>query len=170
MEQEWRKNAVSVTKYDPRFRNSRGQFQKEDWTAISDVGKSFDNQILTLENYLRVESQYVRAAKLFLAHYGCRAVVVRDLEEGIDPSDMVHELLGLKLPQINEGDRCAADQSELLIKACLRGLLWCNLVGEDGAVSIHFGHDYYMYFCPAAMSPELSAQIEESGLFLWKRT
>lgn len=161
-----------MTKYDPRFRNSSGQFEKDDWTAISDVGKSFGNQILTLETYLQVEAQYVMAARLFLAHHGCREFVVGDLEQGIELQGLSRDdcrFVGLELPSPYEREIWGVDRIDVLIRACLRELLWCNLLGNDKPCSVHFGRDYYMYFCPGAMSADLKAQIEAIGLFVWQK-
>src|SRR5262249_56008880 len=42
-----------VTKYDPRFRDSRGAYMREDWIAMSDIGKSFEGVTLTASEYER---------------------------------------------------------------------------------------------------------------------
>lgn len=52
-----------VTKYDPVLRNEDGCF--DDWTAISDVGRTFNGVELTMERCLEVESAYLAAVEAF---------------------------------------------------------------------------------------------------------
>jgi hypothetical protein len=41
--------ALRVTKYDPALRvGGRGAFTGDDWTSVSDVGRTFDGVVLTL--------------------------------------------------------------------------------------------------------------------------
>lgn len=48
-----------ISKYDPQFRVN-GSYQKNEWTSISDIGKVFDDGVLTLAEYLRVENEYIQ--------------------------------------------------------------------------------------------------------------
>ena len=48
-----------ISKYDPQFRVN-GAYQKNEWTSISEIGKVFDDGVLTLAEYLRVENEYIQ--------------------------------------------------------------------------------------------------------------
>ena len=50
-----------ITKYDPSRRQGGGQ-SFDEWTSISDIGRSYVGTKLTKEEYLRVEDAYVRTA------------------------------------------------------------------------------------------------------------
>jgi hypothetical protein len=51
-------NYVRITKYDPQNRDANGHYTLVDeWTSISDVGKSFQGKILTMEQYLAIEEK-----------------------------------------------------------------------------------------------------------------
>ncbi len=69
--QSWR-----VTKYDPARRDKRGAFIGDDWTSISDIGRSFGGVLLTREEYLRSEGLYVEAVLTFLREAGLRRLQV----------------------------------------------------------------------------------------------
>jgi hypothetical protein len=58
-------NQYRVTKYDPAFRDAADAFAKQDWTAISDIGRSFGGVTLRKEDYLRTESAYIETAMKF---------------------------------------------------------------------------------------------------------
>lgn len=48
-----------IIKYNPAFRDERGAYLKDEWTSVSDVGKSFDGEVLTFEEYYKIENAYV---------------------------------------------------------------------------------------------------------------
>ena len=44
----------SITKYNPIYRNEFGHYQHDEWTSISDIGKSFEKmkpEIIISESY-----------------------------------------------------------------------------------------------------------------------
>jgi len=50
-----------VTKYNPLFRDKNGQYLRDDWTSIADIGKilqSNNAQPVTVEDYLSIEDTY----------------------------------------------------------------------------------------------------------------
>jgi len=53
-----------ITKYNPLFRDAEGRFNRDDWTSISDIGKVFDNQVLTIVMYKKTEDSYIKAVHL----------------------------------------------------------------------------------------------------------
>jgi hypothetical protein len=55
---------LRTTKYNPEFRNDQGYYLKEEWTAVSDIGKVFDGKVLTETDYIEDEKRYARTAKL----------------------------------------------------------------------------------------------------------
>lgn len=48
-----------ITKYNPKNREKDGVYSKDEWTSISDIGKSFGDYKLTASDYLKVEDQYL---------------------------------------------------------------------------------------------------------------
>lgn len=52
-----------ITKYPPQNRNEQGWYTKEEWTSYVDIGKVYDSGLFTLEDYLKVESNYCEEQK-----------------------------------------------------------------------------------------------------------
>jgi hypothetical protein len=69
-----------VTRYDPARRDERGAYRGEKWTSISDVGKVFEGNKLTIDEYERVETSYVDAFIAFAEDSDVDRLQVRDLE------------------------------------------------------------------------------------------
>ena len=50
---------IRLSKYDPKYRRE-GNYAKDDWTAVSDIGKVFDDGTkFTKRQYLECEQRYV---------------------------------------------------------------------------------------------------------------
>jgi len=69
-----------VTKYDPRKRDNEGRYLAEEWTRYSQVGQVIAGGALTVEEYSRIETAYIKAAMNFLAECGVDALTIRGLE------------------------------------------------------------------------------------------
>src|SRR5438876_10123615 len=69
-----------ITKYDPAYRNAAGAYLKDEWTSVSDIGKSFDGKALTVEEYRSVENAYVSTALRFLSEANLNCLNVTSLE------------------------------------------------------------------------------------------
>ena len=57
-----------ITKYNPLFRDEARRYLKEDWTAISDIGKSYEGKTLTIDGYKQVEDSYIKAIELIMEY------------------------------------------------------------------------------------------------------
>lgn len=68
-----------ISKYNPLFRDEDGSYQKNEWTAISDIGKCFDGIVLTDEKYISVEDKYVNAVKLIIKFHSLTSLNVTNL-------------------------------------------------------------------------------------------
>lgn len=132
-----------VTKFDPAHRDTRGFFLRDDWTSFSEVGQSLSAGILTLEEYERVESNYVATALEYLHEAGIQWLEVNGLENN----------RGFTL-NLLEGQRLPSEQCGVFFRDILREKYWCRFQHLESAF-VHFGYDYYMYIgipspCPVA--------------------
>jgi hypothetical protein len=142
-----------VTKYDPALRDANGAFHGDDWTAVSDVGRSYGGVRLTRQEYDKVERAHIEAALAFLKEGGLDSLRVESLETVEEHPTALHN-----------GSILSIDQLGDVIGQILREELWCNLEGDEAF--IHFGYDYYMYIgvpCPCPDSEVLAAGL---GLFV----
>ena len=138
--------AYRVTKYDPALRNARGAFLRDDWTAMSDIGKIVGGHRIRPEDYLGVEDAYVDSAMGMLTSAGVKALKMSDLT--IMPIGKWHGAIDDCVAQfcsgLREGLVVSGGDLELVVRGCLRNFVWCRLWGELGSY-VHFGDDYYMY-------------------------
>jgi hypothetical protein len=142
-----------VTKYDPALRDETGAFRGDDWTAVSDVGRSYGGVVFTRKEYDRVERAYVKAGLAFLREGGVMSVRVEQLETLPDHP-----------PQLQESCVLHVDQLSDVIARILREEFWCNLEGDNGY--LHFGYDYYLYIGVPQRCPVAEAFAKELGLFV----
>ena len=48
-------NHLCISKYDIKYRNELGVYLRDDWTSFFDIGKVWEGELLTREEYERVE-------------------------------------------------------------------------------------------------------------------
>jgi len=160
-------NGWRITKYNPAFRDGRGAYLKDEWTSVSDVGKSFDGAVLTFEEYRKIEDAYVSTAMSFVSEAGLDSLTITYLEtrgvsesraEGLRDIAFDRKLAkkGMTLSREAVADVC---------RLVLRETLWCTLESEGGFY-IHFGYDYYMYLGSPAPSEQAIAYGGRQGLFV----
>jgi len=68
----------TISKYNPLYRDKNGRYLKEDWTAISDIGKVFDGTELIVNDYLKTEDSYIRALQLIMQYFELSYLNVSD--------------------------------------------------------------------------------------------
>lgn len=140
-----------VTKYNPDVRSEGRQYSE--WTSISDIGATFDGQVLTQSAYEEVEAAYISVATAFLREAEAGSISIRGLEDRKDNA-----------VAYAEGGRFAPMEARAIMAQVLREELWCRLEGDKGFV--HFGYDYYMYVGVEKPCPEAQRLAAQLGLFV----
>jgi hypothetical protein len=126
------RTALRVTKCDPALRDERGAFAGDDWTGVSDVGSTFNGEVLTFHKYLEVEVRYLRVVAAFLAEADVEAMTVRDVES--------YEARWWP----DDGESLSPLESVDVVREMLRERGWCRLEAPRD-VYVHVGYDYYLY-------------------------
>ncbi|MDQ1236449.1 hypothetical protein QE450_003947 [Paenibacillus sp. SORGH_AS306] len=50
-----------ITKYNPKYRDEKGVYLRDEWTSISEIGSITNNNvILTIQDYISTENKYVK--------------------------------------------------------------------------------------------------------------
>jgi len=147
-----------VTKYDPRFYGGPGgAYTRDEWTAYSDIGRTFDGVELTTAEYERVEGLYLDAVRIAVDACGADQVQVRGLEQ-------YEELPGA--PQLTDDEWISASQAVEVCRLMLREAgIWCRLEVPD-RFYVHIGWDYYMYVGTSVDVRPRWAELEARGLFV----
>jgi hypothetical protein len=145
-----------ITKYNPALRDANGAFKGDDWTACSDVGRTFGGVMLTQVDYQRVEDAYAFAVDSLLRAAKVGSLQLRGLENR--GSSM--------LPSFAKpGADLDVAQCAEFARIALREQAWGKLVAP-GRAYVHFGYDYYMYMGLPAQCKQVVAAVRQRGLFV----
>jgi len=161
-----------ITKYNPKYRDERGFYTKDEWTSISDIGSVYK---ITLVDYLTVEDKYVEAVMYFMEHLKVNNMIIRTFEKrsGFDkqikkfPEIYPQEMVSL-LSSVHENLVLDQRQVMMICRLILREDMWCKLISADSNFFVHFGYDYYMYIGSTKKCTEIVSRIEKTGLFVEK--
>lgn len=135
---------LRVTQYDPTRRNPKGHFPADAWTSVSDVGKTFGGQVLTMAAYEGVEDAYVQSVERLMAACGIEALRIDGLEWGPYDIDEIPAPHLRPTGALDDGVWLTGQDLGKVIRLVLREFIWCRLSGPDGFY-VHFGYDYTMY-------------------------
>ncbi len=163
---QWR-----VTKYNPMFRDESGAFKKDEWTSISDIGRTFNGVVLTLNKYLKVEDLYVKTISEFMDSLKISTLSVINIEKPEKPKLNPH-FKSIYTPEMiklfdftKEGTKLEIGELMMISRLALRENLCCKLWGKY-KMFVHFGYDYYMYIGSSSQNQSVIQKIKDSGLFI----
>jgi len=160
-----------ITKYNPKYRDVKGRFTKNEWTSIYDIGKVFSGKELTIQKYLKTEELYVDAIFYFINHLGITTLEVNSLEKRSDNIEILnfHQLYTEEMSNIyktiKEGDMLTLKGIANLCRLVLRENIWCYLKNHSNLV-IYFGYDYYMFIGTSVACDKAIEKIIRSGLYV----
>lgn len=160
----------SITKYDPQFRDKDGNYKNKEWISFYEVGSPIEGEVLTLDNYLKIENKYIDAAISFFEFHNCKEITIKNIEkynfDGYFLEDM-KELVTF-FDAATEGIVVSIQGLRTYIILVLREIFWGQFFCiESEDVELKFGYDYYMYFKSNRNMDTLFEQIKKSGLFVW---
>ncbi len=144
-------NQYRVTKYNPAYRDKSGAYLHDEWTDISDIGKTFSGSVLTEEEYRRVEGNYIKVCLAVWQEAGRPDISVRNLEKYCDSIDIPECI------SVNE-------QLEFVIRKILDTDIWAKLECEE--LFFHFGYDFYMYIGADISKGSLEKLAHSYSLFV----
>lgn len=156
-----------ITNYNPASRNENGAYLKDEWTSISDVGKSFDGKILTVEEYLKVEDAYVSTALKFFSESGIKFLQISYVEKRNlqNVEKHLYNDISFNPKYVRKKLLVSGRDLEDICRLVLREIIWCRIETE-GNFYIHFGYDYYMYIGSSIASKKTIKFGEKRGLFI----
>ena len=160
------KNSWRITKYNPISRNENGAYLKDEWISFSDIGLSFEDEVLTFDEYRKVENAYVSTALKFFSESGLHSLKINSLEMNkpyVRKSNLKDISYNPKL--IENGLLIADEELESVCRLILRDVIWCRLESES-RFYIHFGYDYYMYIGSSNSSNDAIAFGESQNLYI----
>jgi len=162
---QWR-----VTKYNPDFRDENGYYTLiEEWTCPSEIGKTINGKVFTLDEYLQIEAAYINSAIKFIEESGINSLRILRLECNISEEDRTSLLYEKEFEKLVLKEDLLVNKNEirLICKMVLRNFLWCELFSKDNFF-VHFGWDYYMYIGSFVNCSTAIEFAENNGLFVEK--
>lgn len=149
--------SIGVAKYNPQNRDAKGLYTLVDeWTSISDVGKTYQGQIFTMEQYLATEEKYIRAVEVLMQKTGVNHLKLLDLENHSHETAL----------NLSEGKTIHISLVRELIKMILREEVWGRLVAKN-QFEVHFGYNYYMYFVGESLTEDIIEELRKiDGLYV----
>jgi hypothetical protein len=165
---------LSITKYNPIDRNSEGIYLKEEWTSISDIGKFFDGNLFTKEEYLRTERKYIQSVFFIIDFFEVDKIRIQNLYKYTNKKwfknnkqvnlskfhSILHSGMIIGIYRTFE--------IEKIIKIALREIASLE-IEINPSTKITFGYDYYMYLESSELKQGLEpviSKIKKLGLFV----
>lgn len=146
-------NEFRISKYDTAFRLN-GIYQKEEWTSICDIGKTYGGNIFTYNDYICAENAYIRFIEEVCSILKIQFLKVSGLEDY------------RKVCKISDKQIIGIDEILNVSRDCLREVYWCRLESEQ--LFFHFGYDYYMYVGSKLSYSHIKNMADRCGLFVEK--
>lgn len=164
-----------IVKYNPIYYNKNGIYTKDEWTSRSDVGKCYNGKTFSIEEYLKVEQQYVNAVLSIMNAAKCTYMTIHYLEA--DKKYIVDRIKSSKfydidfpllksLPLIAEGRKIHYKKIDGVIRLALREYLYVVLCNHKHKLQIEFGYDYYMKILSSLSNTILQEKVSKADLFL----
>jgi len=155
-----------VTKYDPKNRDERGYYKKDEWTSIGDIGSEFDGVEFTFEEYLFYENAYVAAVLRVMNKNNIKTLKVKALEKHhfLHQNGFFEPETRIFYKSLKTNTIISTHDVALVVRFALRKQIWCKLVNDK--MFVHVGDDYYMFIGSENRSESMLKAITASGLFV----
>ena len=142
-------SVFEVMKYNPKHRDSDGNYIVDEWIDSSQIGEIFNGKVFLLDEYLEIENKYINAIKYLFNYYNCDKIQLVD-REFFEITDL--EVLGKEelIPFYNmilKKSEILVSEIEITAKMILRGIFNVNLrCILNKNIAVRFGYDFYMNF------------------------
>jgi hypothetical protein len=160
-----------ITKYDPLNRNEKGHYLYNHWTEFGDIGKTLEGELVTIEKYLTVESDYIDAVIQILKENKVEHLRVVGLDKKLLKYS-INENKGqwfhrheFETVDLFEDKKVTIDEIEIICQMNFR--YYCGVSFEiKDKFYIHFGYDMYMYVGAPNLSDELMKELNSTSVFV----
>lgn len=163
-----------ITKYNPKCRSNNGAYIKNEWTSVSDIGKSYYEGEFTATDYINIEDKYISIILSFFEITNTCKVYIQQLEKTLDLIEIAEEECKYSLSKrfnkelyekICNGIYLTIEEACEIARMILREYMWCKIY-IDSQNYIEFGYDYYMYFISNVSYFQPLAAQKPSGIFI----
>ncbi len=161
----------SISKYCPEL-YTKGDYIKNEWTSVSDIGKSFDDGVLTSAEYLRIEQCYIDTAIELARKSGCSYLIIDYLEgESHDiilesKKNPINRNLIDAAKNIRQGLRVRISQCANYLRLCLRECCYATFSNHAHNFYVDFGYDFYMHVHTELLKLQVENIVKTNNLFI----
>ncbi|WIV19864.1 hypothetical protein QPK24_03750 [Paenibacillus polygoni] len=165
----------AITKYNPHFRDEEGRYLKEDWIAISDIGKLFDGEMLTADHYMKIEDSYIQAIQMVMEYMKIPFLMVNQVARSfsydtfMEMNEQYRELYSKELLEtythIKDLDELDKEQVGSFCRLVLREDMWAK-VYYPRRMKVFIAYDYLMGIHTSKSIETIIPLIEQLGLFV----
>ena len=123
----------------------------DEWTSFSDIGKIFNNKVLTMDEYLLIENKYLKFIEDLLNECNVKQLTIKSIE-------FIEKINWKKGQKLNNKE---------IIKICkdsLREKCWVYLKSKN--LNISFGYDYYLFIETSYDYDDIKSIISFNGLYI----
>lgn len=180
IDQEWRCTAHAIVKYKPEYYDEKGNYTKDEWGCMGDIGRVYDGHLLTIDEYLEIEQKYIDAVIRIMDLTGSHFLTISYLGDTVRSTKYsIQQMLSKKnrfskydkllyntYMKIIEGKRIYVKDIDSVIRLNLREYTYTGLTNFKNGLEIHFGYDYYMYCNSKLPTTILQKEVHKAGLYL----
>ncbi len=146
-----------LTKYNPKFRDAKGHYKKDEWTYYEQIGQAFGDSTFTRTEYLATEKRYIECICEFL-----KASDISKMRSARVENRSTTSFNGVP---IRKGKNYTVSELRKIIPGVLRGRFWLQFRTEEGYF-LHFDWDYYVYLALPLPKKQLVPVANKFKLFL----
>lgn len=166
-----RDKSYSIVKYRPQFYDSQSCYTRDEWISVSDIGKSFEDGVLTENEYLETEKHYIDTAIELARLSGCTFLTVDYLED--KTKDIVQRSekysMGFNLmksaKRIRQGMRIHISDCADYLRLSLRECCFVIFTNHSHNFNIQFGYDYYMFIYTVLPKSQVENVVSTNKLY-----
>lgn len=163
-----------IVKYPPSGYNKDGIYMYDDWTSISDIGKSFNGKIFSAKDYLKVENQYINTVLMIMSELDCKYLTIAYIEvnqnEMINDIEMYEKKYGVNItgtfPNLKKRMRISRINIPNILKLCLRELCYIVFSCKSKKLKLYFSYDYYLNIKCPINKITLNEIVKKNNLYL----
>ncbi len=163
-----------IVKYRPENYKAR-VYTVNEWTSPSDIGKCYSNQLLTMDEYLRIENNYLFTLKdiyiasacsyLYIHHAEIHARWIKERLKHSKFKEPLDEILPFIL-SVEEETRVSVEKAVELFRYCLREYIYIEFTNNSRGVAANCGDDYYMHVKTPLSNKVLEDIVSKYDLYL----
>lgn len=164
-----------IAKYNPIYYDMEGYYNHDEWTNICDVGKSYENKVFTIYEYLDIELRYINTIIDIMKFVGSKFLTIQYFE--LDKKHAEKLILNSRfsyydLPLLhyvqtfNKNKHITMKMIAPIIKLCMRDYLYVILVDRKHRLKIDFGYELYLRLECCIDKKVLDHIVQYNGLYL----